>query len=37
MSEVYAKILDSAIAEATERIKIDAPIVQLVPLRLVVK
>ncbi|WP_294346936.1 site-specific integrase [Prosthecochloris sp.] len=35
MTEVYAKILDEAVAEATERIRIDAPIEQPAPLRLV--
>jgi site-specific recombinase XerD len=35
MTEVYAKIMDSAITEATERIKIDAPVQQETPLRLV--
>jgi integrase len=35
MTEVYAKILDSAVSEASERIRIDAPITQPVPLRVV--
>jgi integrase len=35
MTEVYAKILDEAINEATEKIRIDAPIDAPVPLRLV--
>ena len=35
MTEVYAKILDEAVAEAAEKIRIDAPIEQPAPLRLV--
>lgn len=35
MTEVYAKILDQAVAEAAEKIRIDAPVEQPAPLRLV--